>query len=351
MKRRKDGRYLKVKTIDGEKIYFYSSEKTEKAATKDIENQMLEYVAKKDYEKHNFGILAKKMIEEKAKTAGNSTIVGYYAALKHLSILNEFNIEDITPAMVQNLIEAMANDKHYSYSAVTKVKITYGLVEDYAIIHEKIKLTKFAKLIKIPKTAKKGKIKAPTDDIIKTIVKASETIEHGMWAMILLCTGLRRGELAALKKSDLDFKQGLINIDKAVEFINNRPCIKSTPKTEESIGTVPILDILQDPLKRYVSDLRQEDYLFGGEKPLSETMVKKRWKKYCTAIGYDFNGHQLRHAYAKLLYKAGVDPKTAQRLLRHADFNTTMNIYTEFSKEVTDKSIVMINSYITNSIK
>ena len=70
--------------------------------------------------------------------------------------------------------------------------------------------------------------------------------------------------------------------------------------------------------------------------------------KYTATIGYRFTNHQLRHAYAKLLYKAGVDPKTAQRLLRHADIQTTMNIYTEFDEEVTQASVKKANEYLNS---
>lgn len=51
MKRRADGRYVKVKTIDGKRVSFYSSEPTEKKALRDIEAQMLAYTDKIDYGK------------------------------------------------------------------------------------------------------------------------------------------------------------------------------------------------------------------------------------------------------------------------------------------------------------
>ena len=87
--------------------------------------------------------------------------------------------------------------------------------------------------------------------------------------------------------------------------------------------------------------------MFLKEKPLTKTQIDKRLKKYCETIGYHFTGHQLRHAFAKMIYEAGIDVKTAQRLLRHADFKTTMNIYTEFSKEMTEKSVNKLNDFLT----
>lgn len=241
----------------------------------------------------------------------------------------------------------MANKQRYSFSAVTKVKIVFGLVMNYAIVQEDLPLNNFAKSIKIPKNTPKSVVSAPQHEVIDTIINSVHKADFSLWAICLLCTGLRRGELAAIQKKDIDFKSNTISVTKAVEFISNQPRIKNIPKTEASIGTVPILDTLKPHLIHLCENIADDDYIFGGVKPLTQCQIRKRWDKYCKTIGHKFNGHQLRHAYAKMIYKAGIDPKTAQRLLRHADFKTTMNIYTEFSKEMTDKSVSALNNYLT----
>gem|GEM_PF-5059917 len=53
-----------------------------------------------------------------------------------------------------------------------------------------------------------------------------------------------------------------------------------------------------------------------------------------------------KYAYAKLLYCAGIDPKTMQRLLGDAKFETTMNIYTDFANEMTEQSVGKLNEYM-----
>lgn len=346
MKRRKDGRYIKLKTIEGKRVAFYSSEASERAAIKDIENQMINYTTKKNHEKHNFKCLADKMLEFKKNTITHNTYISYEYTLNRLSVFNEFNIDDITPSMFQNYLDSSVKQKNYSFSAVSKDKFVFGMVLDYAIVRENIKISNFMKSIKIPKGTKKGKITSPDDEVIDTIIKSAESVKFGMWAMCLLCLGLRRGELNALQKKDIDFDNNLIFVRRSVEFIHNQPHLKEMPKTEYSIGEVPILELIRPMLLKMCKPLKNSDFIFGVEKPLSETQVKKSWKKYCDTIGYSFRGHQLRHAYAKLLYKSGVDPKTAQKLLRHADFSTTMNIYTEFANEVTEKNVNKINSYL-----
>lgn len=60
-----------------------------------------------------------------------------------------------------------------------------------------------------------------------------------------------------------------------------------------------------------------------------------------------FTAHQLRHTYATMLYDAGVDVLTAQRLLGHADVQTTMKIYTHLSEQKEQNSINSLNSFIS----
>lgn len=153
---------------------------------------------------------------------------------------------------------------------------------------------------------------------------------------------------SSIQKRDIDFKKNKIDLKRSVAFERNQPVVKERIKTEESKNTVPILNTLKPYLIKQCNNLEPNDYIFGVKKSLTETQIKKRWTKYCNEIGYKFRGNQLRHAYALLLYEAGVDVKTAQRLLRHADVRTTMNIYTEFPKKMTDESIIKINEYFDN---
>lgn len=346
--KRKDGRWqYNFSPEKGKKPKpFYSRQSDERKAEKEIINKIAEYEKSNHKSKHNFKVLAEKMIAMKENEVGFKTWEGYSIALKHLESFHDMDIEDISASMLNSLLQKMSN-RNYSYSSISKTKITFGLTLNYAIVYEDLKLINFTKEVKIPKNAHKGVIKSPDDYIIDCIVKNAEKVEFGMWAMIELCAGLRRGEIAALQIKKINFKNNEIDIKDAAEFIGNTPHVKPKPKTDASIGKVPIISILREPLKRFCENRNSEEYLFGGEKPLTVTQINKRWKKYYKSIGTTkFNQHQLRHAYAKLLYLAGIDPKTMQALLRHADFSTTMNIYTEFVEEMNKKSVTKLNKYI-----
>lgn len=347
MKKRPDGRWCKVKTINGKRITFYSGKDTERQAEKDIENQMMTYTSNIYKQSHNFFVLAEKVIALKETTTGFKNVESYKVALKHLTEFYEMDIENIKPSMVQKIIGKMAS-REYSFSSVSKVKTFLSVVFDYAIVHEDAAIQNFMSSIKIPKSAKKGKVTSPPEFARNKILEYGTNVEFGLWAIMLLCTGLRRGELDALKPSNINFEKNEINPTHSVEFIHNQPHVKDRLKTDASEATVPILDILKPYLVEVCQKTDKDSFIFGGAKPLTETQIKKRWNKYCKCIGCNFKVHQLRHAFALLLYEAGVDVKTAQRLLRHSDIRTTMNIYTDFSNKMTKKAIEKVDMYIEN---
>lgn len=348
--RRKDGRAMQTFRIKGlsKPKTFYSSELNDKKAEKDILNQRIAFEKKIHTNNHNFLKLAERMLEETEKSVGFKSMESYQTALKHLECFYDMDIEEITPMAVQGLLEDLGR-KQYSYSSVHKVKTTFGKVLAFGI-YNGLQLVDYRRVLKVPKTAKKNKKnrKSPDDFIIDTIVENATRVEFGMWAMCILCTGYRRGELDAIQRKAIDFEINTIHFLNSVEFIHNQPRLKPTGKSNSSELDVPILDILKPLLWDMVKDMPPDAFIFGGDKPLTETQLKKRWGKYCKAIGHKFDMHELRHAYAKLLYKAGVDVKTAQRLLRHADIQTTMNIYTEFDQEVTQAAIQKANDYMNS---
>lgn len=345
MKKRSDGRYMKYVPVGGKRIAFYSSiGLTEKEAEDEILQKILEYNIKDFHKKHNFGCIADQLLRKKEKQVSYSTWDCYETAAKKLEVFYTRDIESITPIELQNLLDSLA-DRGYSKSAISKVKIVYGLIVKHAIFNG-VDVRNYSDVLKIPKNASSGRRHSVPDAVVQLINEHAMDTEFGMWAFIMCYTGLRRGELAALRRSNIDLERKLIFVNNSVEFIGNKPVVKDMPKSISGIRQVPLLDVLYDKIAEYVKGMKPTDFIFGGEKPLTETMIKKRWKKYCNTIGVDMNQHQLRHTYAKMLYRAGVDAKTAQGLLGHADITTTMNIYTDFSKDVTDKAVISINDFL-----
>ncbi|MBQ6398216.1 MAG: site-specific integrase [Oscillospiraceae bacterium] len=199
--------------------------------------------------------------------------------------------------------------------------------------------------VSVPRNLPTKKRELPKDDAIEA-VKAGESAPFGLFALVCLYTGLRRGEALALRFEDIDRKSGVIHVTKAVEFVGNNPHIKP-PKTAAGVRDVPLLDPLAAVLPEKKTGLLfpRED---GGA--LTKTQYRKRWLKYCVAIGYDITAHQLRHGYATILYEAGIADKDAQELLGHASISVTRDVYTHIRSTRRTETAQKLNSFVVNSV-
>lgn len=201
---------------------------------------------------------------------------------------------------------------------------------------------------------------APPDEIVNKIRAEADTAYWGLFCLFLIATGFRRGEALAIQWKDVNFKKKEISCTKEIVYRGTVIC--KEPKTENGIRTVPLLpDLLPVLRSAKPKDAAPEDYVFCGEdpkKPLQESTYRRRWRHYCKDMGFvDADGkhtltaHVMRHGYATMLYDAGVDVYTAQRLLGHADVQTTLAIYTHLKESRNKEDIKKLNEYVLNAAK
>lgn len=77
---------------------------------------------------------------------------------------------------------------------------------------------------------------------------------------------------------------------------------------------------------------------------MTETQFQRQWELYCQATGLKITPHQLRHAFATILFDAGIDDKDAQELLGHANLSTTRDIYTHITQSRKKKTVSLLNA-------
>lgn len=183
---------------------------------------------------------------------------------------------------------------------------------------------------------------------------------------IVMELGLRRGELAGLTWDDFD--ENTLTIRNNLIYSNGKTYLE-TPKTLESERTIYVSDhlkgllvehrVLQDENKELygehykVSTFNNVNYDFimtwkNGHyvHPLYySTRFKKLLEKI--SINRKIRFHDLRHSNATLLLSQGVDFKTIQARLGHADINTTLNIYSHISMEMQKKATQKIESILS----
>ena len=179
------------------------------------------------------------------------------------------------------------------------------------------------------------------DDKALDAVRRGVYEPFGLFALVCLYAGLRRGEALALCHEDVDRAAGVIHVTKAVEFIGNSPRLKE-PKTASGRRDVILPRVLSDAIPD------GSGYLFPNEKGelLSRSGFQKRWDRYCKAIGYEITAHQLRHGYATMLYEAEIGDRDAQEQLGHASIELTRNVYTHIRATQRSRAAAKLNRYL-----
>lgn len=167
----------------------------------------------------------------------------------------------------------------------------------------------------------------------KFIKKVDNPIYHALFS-VLFYTGLRKGEVLALKISDLE--GNFLNVNKTItkELFNNQRII-TTPKSKTSIRKVRIDFFLKLELKKLIKyyiknfdNYNKNNFLFGFDKPIATTTLERKKNDYCKkAKVKQIRIHDFRHSHATILFNSKVSIKTIQKRLGHADISTTLNVY------------------------
>lgn len=334
MKQRKDGRWVKVKKINGENKSFYSSAKTEKAALKDIERQMIEYSQELARTK-SFREIAELWKEEHQAQISYKTWQGYNAHYNRaLAEFHENKINEIEASDVQLFVNRLAK-KGFAYKTVKSALDVVSMIFDFAILEKQI-TSNPCNFVKLPYGLPQKERELPSEEEIEK-VKNGLNCHFGEFAYLILFTGIRRGEALALKAEDLDFEKRTIQIRKSLYFKNNKPEIKE-PKTKAGIRDVYLLDRLIPILKE------KKGFIFGGEKPMTEQAFRRAWERYTRESGVTITPHQLRHAYATILYENEISAKSAQKLLGHSDIKITLATYTHISEQRNKSDFEKLNN-------
>lgn len=155
--------------------------------------------------------------------------------------------------------------------------------------------------------------------------------------LLALYTGIRVGELCALRWEDVEY--GCINIKQTIQRLQNNDgkgttLVISAPKTRKSIRTIPLLSSLEQYIEHFQSEKKKGVYVLGTPcKPVTEPRVMQyKFKKYMKDLNIDgATMHTLRHTFATRAIEAGMDVKTLSELLGHSSVQTTLNRYVHSS--------------------
>lgn len=289
---------------------------------------------------------------------------GIYKKYINNSELGRIKLQDLRTTHLQKYYKKLLDDEVTPTTIKqinTNLKTCLGEAEKQGYIQKN-----WCKLVTLPKIENHKEVKILTKEEQRRFLEAIRGHELEMLFIVALGTGLRIGELLGLKWSDIDFKANEITVNRSIQRVAiyqgdeivGYEVIEQTPKTKNSIRTIPVPKNIINKLKSYKKD-QLEDILLVGEaynnnnyvfcdklgNPIEDKKPGRNLKTILKKINIEpMKFHALRHTYATRLFEANIPPKTVQSLLGHADIETTMNIYTHVMKDQKLEAIEKLNN-------
>ncbi len=197
-----------------------------------------------------------------------------------------------------------------------------------------------------PPKARKPKRKSYDDEQTKILLEnlellSSEDTKYKVAIILTVFTGVRLGELMGLEWQDVDFKNGIISINRSSQYLADMGVFTKVPKTESSIREIAIPEFIISLLEEYKLWYEEQksiycelwtdsDRLFvqADGKPMHPSTISKWFVKYVGQIGLPvINFHGLRHTNASLLVAQNIDIAVISARLGHAQISTTLDFY------------------------
>ncbi len=352
-----EGRYIKDRTVGGKAIYGYVYAYSYKETRTKLQDAIRDWhsseqTCQAETETTDFQSLAEEWFCHMKPLVKESTY-RKYSNLWQSYIrpqLGHMQIPDISQSILEEYCTALltsGGSKGEGLSAKT-VSDTMSLIRCVLqfCISKKIVVSCDTRMITVKQCTKKMRVLTVKEQQILCNHIYSDLSPQNVGVLFCLFTGIRVGEICALKWEDISFSENTVHIHQTMQRIqideteNKTKIIITTPKSTCSIRTIPLPDELISVLKT-VRGSASGYFLTGSDKRWIEPRTMqyhfKSLLKRCKIE--DANYHALRHTFATRCVELGFDVKSLSEILWHASVNITMNRYVHPSMNLKRKNM------------
>lgn len=283
----------------------------------------------------------------------------YTISIIEKSAIGKIPIADLNETHIDLFFRTLTN---YSNSTIVKIyrqiRIAFRIACDKGIIPRDFMQSENMKCPKSNKADKK--VTALTKEEQKRFVEYLENYkapkcrnEYTLQLLISLYSGMRMGEINALKAENIDFKSGVIKVRSTVSRgYNDNSFIKEGTKTYAGIRDIPIMYSLKKVLENALEQKSDNPYglLFydtKNNKIITTSQVNCFFQRACEKCDISLRGqHALRHTFATRCIEAGVPPVVLKTWLGHTDIHITLDTYADVFNSMHNDSMIKLNEYI-----
>lgn len=342
-----EGRYIKSRTIEGKAIYGFVYAKSyrevrEKLLAQKQKSKKTSFLLtqKKSEDEMIFSELVFIWIRKNEYRFKESTIVKYENLLKLyiLPVMGNQKLSEITDVFLEKFCEQLlfcGGEKKQGLSAKTVSDVLSLLrnILSYSMDFQNIYFKNMS-FKRIKPVFKEFRVLSQSEQKKLCKYLYENLNERNMGILLCLFSGMRIGEICALKWIDISLEDNIIYINKTMQRLQRKDkekkteIIISSPKSECSIRQIPLSAELLQVLKNMEKDA--DCYVLTGErkKYLEPRTMQNHFKSVLKKCNIkDANFHSLRHTFATRCIEVGFDIKSLSEILGHANVNITMNRY------------------------
>lgn len=375
---RKDGRYLyKYVDADGKPQSVYS---WKPVATDKVPAGKRDCIALRDKERE-----IQRSLADGISTAGRKmTVCGLYdkytalkgnvkrstresrqfvAGVLHADTLGARDIGSVKPSDAQEWAVRM-KEKGYSYRLINNIKRSLKASFAIAVSDGWVRKNPFNftlnAVISNDTQARQALTEEQEQAFLQFLQSSPVYRRYYDEILILLKTGLRISEFCGLTVDDINFADGIINIDHQLLWETNKGFYIDTPKSKSSIRKVPMSEEARKAFERVIAWRGEpaphtvdgySGFLFvsdSGKPYLADhyqTMLRRAVQRYNKTHAEQLpkiSPHVLRHTFCTRLASKNMNPKSLQYIMGHADINITLNLYSHVSLDAVKAEVVKL---------
>ncbi len=259
---------------------------------------------------------------------------------KHIvPAVGQLPLQALRPDHLQKLYAAKTEEGLSPRSVRYVHTVIHGALEQ--AVKNKLVLSNVSKATTLPRR-ERSKARSMTEKEQAKFLNAARTERLYPAFIVLMATGLRRGELLGLKWRNIDFANACLSVESSLVWVKGKAAYHP-PKTEKSKGAVPLIKPAVEALKAHRERMMFEGHMdkdapvfcTGVGTPIHPRNFSRVFERLRDSAGISrgITVHSLRHTFATRLLERGVSLKEIQELLRHEDISTT-DIYSHVSEKL-----------------
>jgi len=339
LRKRKDGLFEYKVWREGKRLSFYGKTRAEALRKAEVPKTTKETV-------HGYLV---EWLDERRGSIRASTWRRYETTVRNGLIPNLPDVK--LGALTISHVKALNEDALGSPSAARNARVVLGTALQFAVDTGRIQATPCHSRVLRQTVTRRDWVILDKDDTRRLLEAAKIQPRYQALYVLAVTTGMRLGEICAVRWSDIDLDKGTLKVTGTINRDADNHLARLTPKTDRARRTIRLSDMAIEALRRTPRDegetlVGYEDLVFRGNGDFLDptTVTRHHFAAVIRAAGLPpMQFHDLRHTYITHALEDGVMPHTISEIVGHSSAAFTLSRYASVTRGMHDAAVEATN--------